>query len=173
MKTLPLFLTISLFLTGGCAFFESAPAPLPETVPGYRITPEAARAALSENTKADLLSRHDVTATFDGIVDQPCRFLTALCPDRCNHGGKVAVFTIDSYNTEPTPSQFIPEPKESKFHIRIATRQGERTVPDALYTTIDRLIPGDTVHLVWDHLYVSYTSGTTQPERPVLVLEKL
>ena len=56
--------------------------------------------------KRELLSKHDTVAEFVKTEDSPCRFKTSLCPDQCDHGGKVAVFKIIRYLDYQKPGQY-------------------------------------------------------------------
>ena len=44
--------------------------------------------------KADLLAENTVVAQYMGLLDIPCRHMTADCPDKCDHATKVARFRV-------------------------------------------------------------------------------
>ena len=44
--------------------------------------------------KRELLSLHKTVAKFEGLKEHKCLFKTSLCPDRCGHGGTIAIFKI-------------------------------------------------------------------------------
>lgn len=118
-----------------------------------------------------LLSRHDTIATFEGIVDRPCRFRTALCPDRCDHGGKVAVFKINRYLDYEKPGEYG-DPKSETFQFQVEDTQGKAKVPESLRKSVKELKKGDLVRLEWRHDYVTQ-EGSSFPERPVVRLDKV
>ncbi|MBR1997307.1 MAG: hypothetical protein IJ993_02730, partial [Akkermansia sp.] len=56
--------------------------------------------------KAELLATNTVIARFDGYTDIPCRFMTADCPDKCDHATKVANFTVLSNEHYAKPGKY-------------------------------------------------------------------
>jgi hypothetical protein len=119
----------------------------------------------------ELLSSHDFHATFTGIQLQPCRHMTSLCPDRCNHGGSWAVFAVTSYIAYSKPGQYGDE-QQTVYHVKF-----DEKMPADIAATIRTLAPGDAVHVKYDHEYVTNTwSGGGQgkfPERPVRLVERV
>ena len=47
--------------------------------------------------RIEILSHHDAICEFTGIKHIPCRFMTSLCPDRCDHASDVAIFKVLEY----------------------------------------------------------------------------
>lgn len=46
----------------------------------------------AELPSGELLSDHVAEAEFTGIIHRKCRFLTSLCPDKCDHARDFARF---------------------------------------------------------------------------------
>lgn len=115
------------------------------------------------------LSRHKTDAILIGIERQPCRHLTAECPDRCGHGGRFARFSIESYR-EYEKLDTYGDPRANEFQVQLEDGRGKATIPAALLTQINALKPGDHVWLDWTHEYVT-RDGSSWPERTVTRLE--
>lgn len=117
----------------------------------------------------ETLSVHRTLARYEGTVDQPCRFLTSACPDRCDHGGKYATFAIVEYTGYEKPGQYG-DPRQERFSVRVAHKDGtpDAAVPEALRKVIGELQKGQVVGLDWAHVYVTDPdSGSKWPERIV------
>jgi hypothetical protein len=108
-----------------------------------------------EKVPGDVLSIHKTEATFEGTKKQPCHFMTALCPDRCNHGGTIAVFKIDKNVDYKRIGQYGDE-QQTTFMVPIADGQGNPTTEatEGLVDVIKTLEPGTKVELDWTHTYV-------------------
>lgn len=126
---------------------------------------------------SEVLSTHSTLATYAGTAEQPCRFLTSLCPDRCGHASTVATFRIVRYLGYEKPGQYGDEQKDV-FHVRVSggrTHGGDTATPEVA-ALIATLASGDKVLLDWEHLYVTakYANGGEAkfPERPVTKLER-
>ena len=48
----------------------------------------------AELPSGELLSDHVAEAEFTGMIHRKCRFLTSLCPDKCDHARDFAVFRM-------------------------------------------------------------------------------
>eukprot|EP00275_Glaucocystis_incrassata_P001320 EC122554.1.p1 GENE.EC122554.1~~EC122554.1.p1 ORF type:complete len:130 (+),score=19.95 EC122554.1:73-462(+) len=122
-----------------------------------------------KEVQRDLLAAHETKATFEGVRNFPCRFLTSLCPNQCNHGGEVAVFNIDEYISFDKRSEY--GEKVDKYHIKMS--EAEPQFADK----IKELSAGDKVLLDWWHEYVTttYEGGgvTKSPDRPCKKIEKI
>jgi hypothetical protein len=128
-----------------------------------------AKPAAEEDRK--LLSSHDTVARFTGVKDHKCMGLTALCPDRCGHSGKLATFEIIKYVDYKKPGEYG-DPKQESFQVLIVDNMGNAKVPAAIRDAILALKPGDKVHLKWNHDYVT-REGSKSPERPILKVSPL
>lgn len=118
----------------------------------------------------EVLSTHKTQARYDGLRLEPCRFMTAQCPNECDHGGFYASFTVLAYHDYTSPSTYGDEPQQT-FAVRMSLRNGQPApeTPLPLQKVIESLHEGDTVELDWTHVYVSDDSGK-HPERIVTVL---
>lgn len=124
-----------------------------------------------QKVPGDKLSIHKTEATFMGVEEVKCRHMTALCPDRCDHGGKVATFKIDNYSNYQKLSQYG-DPKQETFTVQLTDGQGNvpKTTSHALVQVIDTLSEGDSVTLEWTHTYVD-DGFVVEPRRLVTRLE--
>lgn len=125
---------------------------------------------LMPKEKRELLSAHDTIARFASLKDHKCMGLTSMCPDRCGHSGKLAAFEIVKYLNYEKPGEFG-DPKQEQFQILIEDNMRNVKAPAEIRDAILALKPGDSVHLKWNHDYVT-RNGTSSPERPITLLEK-
>lgn len=125
----------------------------------------AAQPALPQATfkQYEVLATHKTLARFDGYKDIPCRHLTSLCPDRCGHATRVAVFTIASYLDYHKGGKYGDD-KEQAVYVDVAKPVYGQSPQVA--QTIAGLKPGDIVRLDWQHLYM-HDGGSMYPVRPV------
>ncbi len=114
------------------------------------------------------LSTHQTMARFDGFEVHPCLHMTADCPDRCDHGGIYARFTIEEYLGYEKLDRYG-DAEQKEFHLRMSSVKDvpDPAVPVALRKVILQLEPGETVALDWAHVYVVYPNGLHTPERIV------
>lgn len=158
MKTIkPLFFAAGIFAAFALSACSKESAPAPETP----VAPVAEPAETSE-----LLSRHDTDAIFSGTREHICMGRSMLCPDRCGHSGTLALFKIEKYRAYEKPSQYG-DPKSKEFAILINSKTGESEVPPAIAEKIRQLKPGEKIHLVWEHVYVSSPTGGHFPRRVI------
>ncbi len=119
----------------------------------------------------DLLSKHETVATFGGFEDRPCRHLTSRCPDRCGHGGTLAVFPIIKYLNYEKPGEYGDE-KKAKFYVRPDRVEEASGLTTERKAVLESLKSGDYVLLSWNHDYV-HTKGCSSPQRPINKLVKI
>lgn len=119
-----------------------------------------------------VLSLHVTKAVFAGTSERRCRHRTALCPDRCSHGGTIARFDITRYIDYEKPGQYG-DPKSEQFMTMLK-------LPDLTQKQIDqikKLKKGTPVHLSWEHRYVKRTSpngsSSQSPRRVIIELKPL
>ncbi|KAI9008533.1 hypothetical protein DFJ74DRAFT_711640 [Hyaloraphidium curvatum] len=113
--------------------------------PGYsggertltKVAPSGGASAASAE-KRTLIAEHDTISEFEGIKTTPCRFRTALCPDKCGHAKEGALFSIKSYNNKV-------DNEETKVGFEVADIDAESLA------VLKGLKEGDSVHLVWKH----------------------
>ena len=122
-------------------------------------------------SQRDLLSKHETIATYDGPKERPCFFRTSLCPDRCNHGGTIEIFTIVKYLNYEKPGKYG-DAESAKYHVRVKDPVESTGVTPQVKEVFDGLHEGDYVLLSWNHDYV-HTDGCSYPERPITKLEKI
>ena len=122
-------------------------------------------------SQRDLLSKHETVAKFDGLIVQQCYFMTAFCPDQCEHGGQTGVFTIVKYLNYEKAGQYG-DPKSDKHHVRVNDTVESTGLTAQVKVVFDDLHEGDLVLLSWNHDYV-HTNGCSSPERPITKLEKI
>ena len=118
-----------------------------------------------------MLARHSVMATFDGVEDRPCRFLTSLCPNQCGHGNRWAIFTIDEYLAWEKPGQYGDE-KQPKFHVQMNPIDKRVDHVEGMYDLLREMTPGTRVKIEWLHEYVS-DQGANYPIRRVTHISRV
>ena len=94
----------------------------------------------------ETLSVHQTLSKYEGTVDMPCRFRTALCPNQCDHGGKYAKFTIVEYTAYDLAGKYG-DPKQTSFLVRVAHKDGspDTATPEPLRRVIAELSAGQVV----------------------------
>jgi hypothetical protein len=125
---------------------------------------------LKQQEKRELLSAHDTVARFTELKEHKCMGRTSLCPDRCGHSGRLATFEIVKYLNYEKPGEFG-DPKQESFQILIEDNMKNLKVSAEIRDAILALMPGDSVHLKWNHYYVT-RDGSSSPERTLTLLEK-
>jgi len=119
----------------------------------------------------DILSTHQTDAVYKGRVEQPCRHRTAECPDRCNHGGTVAQFTISNYISYNKPGKYG-DAKTKEFAIMLKSPDMDQAMIDQ----INLLKPRTPLKLSWEHRYITkiFPNGTSSkfPRRVITLLKK-
>ena len=120
---------------------------------------------------SDVLCINEVKATFTEKKHFPCRFRTALCPDRCNHAKDAAVFKIDEYLKYEKPGQYGDDKKDNFTWDLNPTADSNKLHPEYL-EIVKGLQPGDKVRINWTHFYIHDDNGA-HPERSVTFFEKL
>jgi hypothetical protein len=122
-----------------------------------------------------VLSLHRVTAEYIGTRHVACRFMTSLCPDRCNHSFDTAEFKVLSYESFERPGKEGDE-KQTSVYARLDSNPQERTdyqTPE-IAAKIKTLSPGQKVKLFYEHIYVTDgETGSKWPERPIRSIEPL
>ena len=121
--------------------------------------------AADSGEKRKRLSSHDTEARFLGIKDHRCMGLTALCPDRCGHSGKLARFEILKYISFRKSGEYG-DPKQKEFVILIEDNEGNPKVSEKTLEAIRALKSGEEVRLKWNHDYVT-REGSSFPERHI------
>jgi hypothetical protein len=121
--------------------------------------------------KRELLARFETVAVYEGTQHVPCRFRTALCPDRCRHAGDVATFRILAHLVYEKPGEYG-DPQQDRFLCKLGRVQGDAAESARWDGVIRGLAKGDSVRLDWRHEYVT-RDGASFPERPIVRIEKI
>ncbi len=116
--------------------------------------------------QVDVLSTHQTDAVYEGVRHIPCRYRTALCPDKCGHAMDVAVFRITAYRSYVKNSPDYGDPEAKEFLLQL--KPGEAASAEVL-SVVRTLKVGAPVRLDWVHEYVR-TESASYPRRRVTQL---
>ncbi len=121
----------------------------------------------------ELLSVHCTKSRYVGTEIIPCRFMTAECPARCEHGGTYAKFMVLEYTNHQNPTG-RGDGKQSIFYARVEHKDGspDLGLPEPLRKVVLQLTPGQEVTLDWVHVYCQDEAGSRWPARPVTRLSE-
>lgn len=135
--------------------------------PAVKNAPDAAPLAAAAPLplpESELLAENVVVAEYLGTEDVPCRFMTALCPDQCDHATKLALFRVVRNERYAKYGEYGDDRLSDIVPVDIAH-------PAPGQVAIPALNKGDKVKLTIQH---RYTKGNVQePIRPVTAVEKL
>lgn len=122
--------------------------------------------------KADLLAENTVVAQYMGVQERACHFRTALCPDRCGHATRVALFRIRQNEHYAKYGEYGDAKANAGAVLVLGTKGDVPGQPDDVKALLASLKPGDVVRLTQKHYYADF--GTVvEPVRPVTAAEKL
>ncbi len=122
--------------------------------------------------KADLLASNTVVATYMGTQERPCMFRTALCPDRCNHASKVAMFRVTANESYTKPGKYGDDKAEPGSILMIDVKNDTPGQSEEVKNLISSLSAGDKVRMTQDHYYGDF-GEVSEPFRPVTKIERL
>lgn len=123
--------------------------------------------------KADLLASNTVLAEYVDTVHQPCRFRTALCPDRCDHATDIARFRVLENKDYCRPGRYGDGKAEKDSILMVDARKAVPGQDDAdIHRKLSGLKPGDKVEMTLVHYYVG-DGGCHYPVRPVAKLQRV
>ena len=122
--------------------------------------------------QAEMLATNTVVAKYQGIQEIPCRFMTALCPDKCDHATKVARFEVLSNERYEHPGKYGDEKLEPGSTAMVDVKKEVLGQSPEIAKRIASLQPGDTVRLTITHYYVTKGQGQF-PVRPAEQLDIL
>lgn len=128
--------------------------------------------AFSFATESDLLARNTVLAVYENTVEQPCRFMTADCPDRCDHATRAAIFRVLKNEDYAKLGQYGDDKLERGALVHVNVRRDEPGQAPAVRDLISQLSSGDLVRMTIHHNYVKDASAH-YPARPVVHLERV
>lgn len=115
---------------------------------------------------SDVLAESRVVAEYIGTQEIPCRFMTALCPDKCDHATTAALFRVLSVEHYAKLSEYGDDAPCAGDTLTVDIRR-----PAPGQAALPALAAGDKVRLTIEH---RYTKGNVQePIRPVTKAEKL
>lgn len=123
----------------------------------------------AELPSGELLSDHVAEAEFTGMIHRKCRFLTSLCPDKCDHARDFAVFRIVKYLDYRKPGKYGDE-KQEQLMVDVNPAHKPILQSADILKKISALKPGDRVVLHWAHYYM-HRNSSSFPERPVISVE--
>ena len=120
---------------------------------------------------AQILATNTFEATYLGLMELPCRGMTADCPDKCDHATKVARFRVTQNVDYAQNSEYGDDKVTPGSIVMIDIKKPTPGQDDAaVFETIDTLKLGDKVIMTQDHCYGEIGDLVT-PFRPVTKLE--
>ncbi len=122
--------------------------------------------------KADLLASNTVVARYEKTHHHPCRHMTALCPDRCDHASTLAHFRVLYSENYQKTSEYGDEEMKSGCTAMVDMLRDIPGQNVAVTELISRLKPGETVRMTINHYYVQVGQNFF-PVRPVVKIELL
>lgn len=132
----------------------------------------SACSAVASAGEVELLARNTVLAVYENTVEQPCRFMTADCPDRCDHATRAAIFRVLKNEDYAKPGQYGDDKMEAGSHVYINIRKDEPGQAPKVRELISELKPGDHVRMTVHHNYVKDETAH-YPARPVVQMERV
>ncbi len=132
----------------------------------------AACYAVAAEGESELLARNTVLAVYENTVEQPCRFMTADCPDRCDHATRAAIFRVLKNEDYAKPGRYGDDKMEADSHVYINIRKDEPGQAPHVRKLISELKPGDRVRMTVHHNYIKDESAQ-YPARPVVQMERV
>ncbi len=119
---------------------------------------------------AQELARNEVFAIYTGTKDIPCMHRTSLCPDKCGHAKKVAIFKVlrnDGYEKKGEYGDAKAEPNSEIYVDVNKDVEGQSLETLAM---IKELKPAAQVQLTQVHYYVT-KDGSSYPVRPIVKIQ--
>lgn len=118
----------------------------------------------------ELMYAYSAEAKFEGKEFQPCRHMTSLCPNKCNHATDLYRFTIQKLDVTANPDStnkkwVTPVEVGTSYLVAQTWLNGYENAAEALQ-------PGNMVQLAWNHEYVT-ASGCSSPQYQVQGLKPL
>ncbi len=122
--------------------------------------------------ESDLLARNTVLASYESTVEQPCRFMTADCPDRCDHAKRVAIFRVLRNEDYAKLGEYGDDKMQEGSSVMIDVIKDEPGQAPAVRQLVAELKPGDLVRMTIHHNYVKEETAN-YPARPVVSMERV
>ena len=121
--------------------------------------------------KAVLLANYSFAATYLGLMELPCRGMTADCPDKCDHATKVARFRVTKNVDYAQNSEYGDEKVAPGSIVMVDVKKPTPGQDDeAVFALIDQMELGTKVIMTQDHYY-GEIGDLVAPFRPVTKLE--
>ena len=121
--------------------------------------------------KADQLATNSFEATYLGLMELPCRGMTADCPDKCDHATKVARFRVTKNVDYAQNSEYGDEKVAPGSIVMVDVKKPTPGQDDeAVFSLIDQMELGTKVIMTQDHYY-GEIGDLVAPFRPVTKLE--
>lgn len=152
-----------------CCLFLIFPFASPAVENPVAVLPASGDKEETPLSSGELLSDHVAEAEFTGIIHRKCRFLTSLCPDKCDHAKDFAVFKIIKYLDYRKPGKYGDE-KQEQLMIDVNPAHKPILQGADILKEVAALKPGDKVVLHWSHYYM-HKDSSFFPERPVISIE--
>ncbi len=114
----------------------------------------------------DKLATNTVVAQFEKMVDRPCMFRTALCPDKCGHATKLALFKVVENKGYEKMGKYGDAKMEVGATVPVNVLKGVAGQADSVIPAIKALKAGDKVEMTILHFYTN-ENGSRSPIRPV------
>ena len=121
---------------------------------------------------AEQLAHNTVTAIYERVMERPCHFRTADCPDKCGHGMRVAIFRVVSNDSYDRPGQYGDDKLEPGEACMVDLKKGVEGQDPAVIELIKGLKPGEAVQMTITHYYVK-SNNCHYPVRPVTEIKRV
>lgn len=121
---------------------------------------------------AELLACNSVRARFTGVQTLPCRFMTALCPHRCDHATRLASFEVLENLAYAKHGEYGDAKLSPGDTAVVDVQKPILGQPADIPQRIAQLKPGDVVKLTICHYYVKQEQGHF-PVRPAVLMERV
>lgn len=132
----------------------------------------AACAGMGIAAESELLARNTVVAQYENTVERPCRFMTADCPDRCDHATRVAIFRVLKNEDYAKLGEYGDDKMQEGGNLAIDILKDEAGQAPEVRQLISSLKQGDRVRMTIHHNYVKDETAN-YPARPVVNIERL
>ena len=120
---------------------------------------------------AQVLASNSFEAAYLGLMELPCRGMTADCPDKCGHATKVARFRVIRNVDYAQNSEYGDEKVAPGSIVMVDVKKPTPGQDDAaIFELIDKLEHGNKVIMTQEHCYGEIGNLMT-PFRPVTKLE--
>ena len=121
---------------------------------------------------AEELACNTVTAVYERMMERPCHFRTADCPDKCDHALRVAVFRVVTNEAFSRPGEYGDDKLQPGDACAVDMKNDVEGQDKAVQELVKTLRPGDAVRMTIRHYYVK-TDHAHYPVRPVTAMERL